>query len=451
MKLLCLSVRIDFIFILLIILSLNNYLFSIGKDSLMAPEILKITNKLEKNIDNNSIDLSKWKNEFDKERSLKDSIENIKEREKVEEEKKILFENLKLRFENLIVDFDRTNNLFTKYEQIEKLIKDINAIEYNDIKIKLRDIVNPTFQEIKYEKEATEIELNKYKPQFVKDINDMEQMVSSDLNESSKRKFLTKFKEKWDKYAKSQNDKLLFMMYNRFFLPKNIQSKSSNMNLILVECGKVKKGDNHITLHDFYIGETEVTQVEYQKVIGSNPSNFKFNSRGRCNPVEYVDWYDALKFCNRLSEMDGLKKCYSGIEKYDAVCDFNANGYRLPTEDEWEHAASGGNYSKGYEFSGGNYWTVAIFEEQGDRIRKKPTYVKSNRPNELGIYDMSGNVWEWCWDEYIKEFHFRNYRIIRGGGWNSPRENVRIKTRSIASPTSASNTWGFRIVKKALN
>ncbi len=187
---------------------------------------------------------------------------------------------------------------------------------------------------------------------------------------------------------------------------------------------------------DFYIGKTEVTQAQWKAVMGNNPSNFK----GDNNPVEQVNWYDAVEFCNKLSEMEGLQKCYSGSGD-NTSCNFKASGYRLPTEAEWEFAAKGGNQSRGYTYSGSNNVGDVAWYSSNSGSKTQP--VATNRANELGIHDMSGNVWEWCWDWYTEG----KYRVVRGGSWFLSVSLCGVASRYDFNPGLRNLSIGFRVAR----
>jgi formylglycine-generating enzyme required for sulfatase activity len=227
-------------------------------------------------------------------------------------------------------------------------------------------------------------------------------------------------------------------------------------SLLLVSGGTFKnpKSNYHgknITVPDFYLGKYEVTQKEWAEVMGSNPSQFQ----GDNLPVETVSWYDCIEYCNQRSLKEGLKPCYVIAKdrqdpanhtliddvKWTVTCDAAANGYRLPTEIEWEYAAGGGQLSQGYAYSGGEeIGLVAWFwQNAGDEFlpapwnwhkiqqnHNKPQPVGTRAPNELGFYDMSGNVREWCWDWFgdlaadggaAAESSAEAGRVWKGGGW----------------------------------
>lgn len=194
---------------------------------------------------------------------------------------------------------------------------------------------------------------------------------------------------------------------------------------------------HQVTLSDYYIGETEVTQALWQAVMGSNPSRFK----GDNLPVEKVSWYDCQDFIGRLNQITG-------------------ENFSLPTEAQWEFAARGGNYSKGYKYSGSNNPdAVAWYEDNARYVQDYGTRpVATKQPNELGIYDMSGNVWEWCSDWYGSYSSAAvtdpagpssgSYRVNLGGSWYSNATNCRCADRGSFKPSNAGDNLGLRLVSQ---
>ena len=187
-----------------------------------------------------------------------------------------------------------------------------------------------------------------------------------------------------------------------------------------------------VTLSDYYIGETEVTQELWEAVMGSNPSDFSGNPQ---RPVEMVSWNDCQEFITKLNELTG-------------------KNFRLPTEAEWEYAARGGNGSQGYKYSGSN--TISDVAWYNGNSGSETHNVKTKSPNELGIYDMSGNVFEWCEDWYggYSSGSQTNptgpssgfFRVLRGGSWYSNTKACRVSNRSNDSPGSRYSRYGFRVV-----
>ena len=200
-----------------------------------------------------------------------------------------------------------------------------------------------------------------------------------------------------------------------------------------------EKPAHKVTLSTYYIGETEVTQELWKAVMGSNPSEFKGDKR----PVEKVSWDDCQEFIRRLNQLTGKK-------------------FRLPTEAEWEFAARGGTKSAGYKYSGSNdINAVAWYEVNAfDKGKSSPDYgthvVKTKKPNELGIYDMSGNVWEWCSDWYgdytgatqtnPQGASSGSDRVRRGGGWDNYAGSCRSSSRDDGSPADRDDDLGLRLV-----
>lgn len=178
----------------------------------------------------------------------------------------------------------------------------------------------------------------------------------------------------------------------------------------------------------------------------------------RGHAILNVSWYQAVQFCNWLSEQEGLTPCYSESGP-EIICDFSANGYRLPTEAEWEYAARGGNKSKGYRYSGSDDVDAVGWysRNSGERMLDRTTQaVGGKAPNELGLHDMSGNVYEWCWDWY-GDFSTEPQenptgpssgvrRVTHGGCWDSRAFNLQWSYRGVFDPDTRSYV-GFRPVR----
>ena len=193
-----------------------------------------------------------------------------------------------------------------------------------------------------------------------------------------------------------------------------------------------EKPTHKVTLSTFYIGQTELTQELWEAVMGSNPSNFK----GSKLPVEKVSWDDCQVFITRLNQITGKH-------------------FRLPTEAEWEYAARGGNKSLGYKYSGSNNIgdVTWYYGNSGSQTHD----VATEQPNELGLYDMSGNVWEWCQDWYGDNYYgtspsnsptgpaSSSFRVSRGGSWRSGAGGCRVAFRYGGRPGCHDDDLGFRL------
>lgn len=214
-----------------------------------------------------------------------------------------------------------------------------------------------------------------------------------------------------------------------------------------------------VSLAGFFMSATPITQAQYARVMDSNPSHFRHPDK----PVECVSWFDAVEFCNRLSAAEGLPPAYR-IAGTAVALDPAAKGYRLPTEAEWEYAAKGGESPDAClnHYAGSNYIDdVAWFNASSAYLdQASPDHgthvVGKKQPNTLGLYDMSGNVFEWCWDWYgcYSEGdqtqplgpESGTWRILRGGSWNYNEWNARVSARSFNQPAESGNHIGFRVV-----
>jgi len=214
---------------------------------------------------------------------------------------------------------------------------------------------------------------------------------------------------------------------------------------------------HEVSLSSFLMDRRLVTQAQYQKVMGDNPSRWK----GDDNPVEQVRWSDAVRFCNKRSESEGLKPCYN-LATW--ACDFSANGYRLPTEAEWEFACRAGS-TTAYFFGDdpGNLGQYAWFEGNAGG---RPRPVASKEPNAWGLHDMAGNVWEWCNDFYQVDYYESSppkdprgpaegtTKVVRGGAWRFSAEECRSGYRYNENPGYSDvcfgyDIYGFRCVRNA--
>ena len=177
----------------------------------------------------------------------------------------------------------------------------------------------------------------------------------------------------------------------------------------------------------FLMGIYPVTNAEYGAMCDvTKKCSYPMDDQ----PVSGVDWYGAVKYCNWLSEWDGLIPRYSGKGKF-TKCDFLADGYRLPTEAEWEFAARGGNLSEGYTYAGGDDPGLVAWYEANSDGKIHP--VGEKLPNELGIHDMSGNRWEWCWDWFEERYYAESSQIDPAGPTTVPSGMMIEKSRRSGS------------------
>ncbi|MBR9975395.1 MAG: SUMF1/EgtB/PvdO family nonheme iron enzyme [Bacteroidetes bacterium] len=241
---------------------------------------------------------------------------------------------------------------------------------------------------------------------------------------------------------------------------------SQQLDMALVPAGSFTMGDQvgdgfaeekptrSVTLSGFYMSNHEVTQKLYQEIMGENPSHNKGDSR----PAENMTWFKALEFCNALSAKHGYTPCYSDIAGTPAV-DMNANGYRLPTEAEWEYACRAGTATNYH--TGNGEANLARAGWYSGNTNGSTQDVGKKEANSFGLFDTHGNVFEWCWDWYKSDYYKDggtsnptgpsggSERVCRGGSYFVFEYGCRSSFRSYLKPSIPSRDIGIRLVRKA--
>ena len=226
---------------------------------------------------------------------------------------------------------------------------------------------------------------------------------------------------------------------------------------IMGDESEVDSKPHEVSVSPFFIDAHLVTQEQYEALMEDNPSRWK----GSKNPVEQVRWSDAVRYCNARSEAEGLQPCYD-LTTWE--CDFSANGYRLPTEAEWEYACRAG--TKTTYFFGDEPSKLKDYAWFEDNSGGKPQPVGQKPANPWGLYDMCGNVWEWCEDFYKVDYYQESpkdnprgpktgeTKVVRGGAWKFSAECCRSGYRYNEDPGYADvcfgyDIYGFRCVRNA--
>jgi formylglycine-generating enzyme required for sulfatase activity len=251
--------------------------------------------------------------------------------------------------------------------------------------------------------------------------------------------------------------------------PASVLTSSIGAKLVLIPAGEFVMGasagdgnadswelpQHSVRIHEpFYIGTTEVTQGQFRAVTGRSPSRFHGSDD---HPVEQVSWHDAVAFCNALSAKEGLSPFYTLAGRNAGVPDRHSPGYRLPTEAEWEYACSAGSTERFYFGSASALLDRFAWYKANSLGRSHPVGQKG--PNNFGLYDMLGNVWEWCGDRFSESY----YRVspaadptgpaagrrcvYRGGSWNHEPRHCRSTTRHSEPPEVRDSRLGFRLAR----
>lgn len=256
------------------------------------------------------------------------------------------------------------------------------------------------------------------------------------------------------------------------------QVQSTGLEMVSVKGGEYLMGSpaseferqkdevqHKVRINDFMLARYEVSQNLYRDVMGANPSAHQ----GGALPVENISWFDAVRFCNALSKREGLTEAYTIVEKdgeTEVTWKREANGYRLPTESEWEYAARAAstspfNTGENINADQANYYGTYPYRDGASQLYRAETVpVNTFSANAWGLFNMHGNVWEWCWDRYgpyptealsdnPTGTELGRYRVNRGGGYNDFSKHLRSAYRAAHNPENKTFNLGMRLARNA--